>query len=224
MARFIPITLAASFAVAFAAHAATPVRLRGTIISVSSTTLTLQTLQNQTETVQLNGKTHYAAITKSSLNAVQPGGYIGAASKTVDGKQVAIEVVVFPPALRGTGEGHYAWDNITDTTAGGTTVHSSMTNGNVMSALPPRTTASSMTNGNVAASSGTAGDKQLTVTYQGGQQIILLPPTAPIVSVTPANAAILKPGVHVFVVAMPGANGDVALAVNAGANGITPPM
>jgi hypothetical protein len=39
-----------------------------------------------------------------------------------DGSQKAIEVHIFPEAMRGTGEGHYAWDLQADST---------MTNANV---------------------------------------------------------------------------------------------
>jgi hypothetical protein len=32
-------------------------------------------------------------------------------------------VVIFPPSLKGTGEGHYAWDRIPDTTLSGVGEH-----------------------------------------------------------------------------------------------------
>ena len=47
---------------------------------------------------------------------IEKGSFIGTATKDVGGTQVALEVVVFPPSMRGTGEGHYAWDKIPDTT------------------------------------------------------------------------------------------------------------
>ncbi len=50
---------------------------------------------------------------------------------------MALEVVLFPEAMRGTGEGHYDWDMIPDHTAGGAQVKSAMTNGTVK-ATPAR--------------------------------------------------------------------------------------
>ena len=224
MPRLFSLALAASLSLTAFAHAASLERLRGTIISTTATSLTLQTLQNQTETIQLNGKTAYATVTNSTLGAIQPGDFIGTAAKTVGTRQVALEVAIFPPAMRGKGEGHYAWDNIADTTQAGAPVQSSMTNGNVAAALPPRVTASSMTNGNVALAASAADDKQLTVTYTGGQQIIFVPPTAAVVRLAVATASVVVPGTHVFIIAAPGASGPVALFVTAGANGIKPPM
>ena len=40
------------------------------------------------------------------------GSTIGTATRNgPDGKPRAIEVLVFPEAMRGAGEGHYAWDS-----------------------------------------------------------------------------------------------------------------
>lgn len=53
---------------------------------------------------------------------------------------IALEVVIFPPSLKGTGEGHYAWDRIPDTTLSGVgTAPSAMTNGTVSAVGAPTT-------------------------------------------------------------------------------------
>ena len=45
------------------------------------------------------------------LSAVQAGGYVGAAAMpAVDDTLRAVELLVFPEAARGSGEGHSAWD------------------------------------------------------------------------------------------------------------------
>jgi hypothetical protein len=68
-----------------------------------------------------------------------------------------------------------------------------------------------MTNGSVATATAQGGVRLLTVTYKGGEQHIIVPPTAPIVAFVPGTASIVKPGAPVFV------NGDRANGkVNAG--------
>jgi hypothetical protein len=224
MNRLLSTTIAATLALAGTAYAAGPERVRGTIVSATETTLTVHTNNGQTDTIELSPTTVYATATRSSLGAIQPGGFIGTATKTQNGHQVALEVVVFPPSMRGTGEGHYGWDSLPDTTAGGSAVHSSMTNGNVMSAMPVHMTASSMTNGNVHTASGMGGAKQLTVTYTGGQQTITVPRSAPVVALAPGNRADLSTGASVFVVAVPGASGLRANRVVVGLDGVKLPM
>ena len=45
------------------------------------------------------------------MAAIKPGAFVGAATMPQpDGTLIALEVLVFPEAMRGSGEGHYAWD------------------------------------------------------------------------------------------------------------------
>ena len=140
--------------------------------------------------------------------------------------QVALEVVVFPPSMRGTGAGHYAWDKIPDTTlSGGAVTSSSMTNGSVsaVSTSVPKVN-STMTNGDVAASKSQGGVTHLVVTYKGGQQDVLVPPTAPIVTYRPGTEALVAKGSDVFVKATETGSGLVADTVAVGVDGVKPPM
>ena len=57
-----------------------------------------------------------------------------------------------------------------------------MTNGTDSTAIAPTTVYSTMTNGTVSSTTGSEGAKQIVVTYKGGNQVILVPPTAPIVT------------------------------------------
>jgi hypothetical protein len=148
-------------------------------------------------------------------------------------------VHLFSDALRGTGEGSYAWD-----LPGARGGASRMSNGQV--------TASKMTNGTVAASgagagSGAASESKMTngtaavsgpVAHNGGSltvrynaggssgaQNITIPPGIPIVAVEPGTRADLLQGAHVFVVARRAADGTVtADRILAGRNGVVPPM
>ncbi|MGH6680904.1 MAG: metal ABC transporter permease, partial [Bradyrhizobium sp.] len=118
------------------------------------------------------------------------------------------------------------WDKIPDTTLSGSArTASSMTNGNVaaVSTSAP-TVKSSMTNGNVAASKSQGGVLHLVVTYKGGKQDVLVPPTAPIVTLQPGTQALVAKGSHVLISASKTDSGLVAKAVAVGVGGIKPPM
>jgi hypothetical protein len=130
--------------------------------------------------------------------------------------------------MRGTGEGHYGWDKLPDTTkAGGGGVSSSMTNGTIETASPsgpaPKVN-STMTNGDIQSASTQGGTKQITVTYNGGKQTILVPPTAPIVALQPAERPAVTPGAHVFIRASEDGGTATADFVAVGKDGLTPPM
>jgi hypothetical protein len=113
---------------------------------------------------------------------------------------IALEVVIFPPSLKGTGEGHYAWDRIPDTTLSGVgTTPSEMTNGTVSTVGAPTTVNSTMANGTVSSTTGSGDMKQIVVTCKGGKQVVLVPPTAPIVTYQLGERAELKPGAAVFI-------------------------
>ena len=184
-------------------------------------------MDGQDVKVRLNGSTHYAKVLKSSLDHIDKNTYIGTATKDVGSQLVALEVVVFPNAMRGAGEGHYSWDPLPDTTlSGGGNTASTMTNGNVsvvQSGVPSKVN-SAMTNGNVATARTAGGAKELTVTYKGGEQHILVPPTAPIVTLQPGAMSDLGPGDAVFVTAVKDNDTLTATSVAVGVDGVKPPM
>src|SRR5246500_3113733 len=222
--QILGLAIAASTLASSAALAATgtPERVRGTIASATADAVTVDTYANKPLTVALTGNTTYLKVEKSNLNKVDKGSFIGTATKDVGGTQVALEVVIFPPSMRGTGEGHYAWDKIPDTTlSGGPQTSSSMTNGNVsaVSTSVP-TVNSTRTNGHVAASQSRGGVTHLVVTYKGGQQDVLVPPTTPIVTFRPGTKALLAKGSDVFIKATQSDSGLVANAVAVGIDGV----
>jgi hypothetical protein len=184
MPRLLALVIAASIfgtsTVAFAEPALEHVR--GTVKSISDTELVVHTTSGTDETVYLTGTTGYLTVAKSNLDHIDPGGYIGVATKSIGDKPVALGVLLFPPAMKGALEGHFNWDPIPDTTlSGGATTASAMTNGTVSSA-------------------GASGDaKQITVTYKGGEQIVLVPPTAPVVTVVPGSKSDVAAGKVVFI-------------------------
>ena len=203
-----------------------PERVRGTIASATADSVTVDTYSDKPVNLALTGNTTYLKVEKSDLNKIEKGSFIGTATKDVGGTQVALEVVIFPPSMRGTGEGHYAWDQIPDTTlSGAAATSSSMTNGNVaaVSTSVPNVN-STMTNGDVAASQSRGGVTHLVVTYKGGQQDVLVPPTTPIVTFRPGTKALVAKGNDVFVKATQTGSSLVADTVAVGVGGVRPPM
>jgi hypothetical protein len=118
--------------------------------------------------------------------------------KGADGSLDALEVLVFPEAARGTGEGHYPWD------------------------LKPD---SMMTNATVATVAKTPDGQTLTLKYKDGTQTIKVKPGTPIVTFVPGDKADAKVGAKVFLGATKAADGSLTAGrVLVGKDGTTPPM
>ena len=227
-------------AVASAAHAAPQLeRVRGTVVSANDTSVTVKGADGTTKTVTLSPDTKFVYVAKSSLDNVADGKFIGTATKGEP--PVALEVVIFPASMKGTGEGHYDWDSINDTTAGtkGLT-KSAMTNGTIKSSsgsgamtksamtngtVKPAMTKSAMTNGTVKTGNGAGGGKAITVTFDNGKQLdVTVPPSAPIVEFVPADKSIVKPGAVIFANNVKDGDKLTAKLVGVGKDGVTPPM
>jgi hypothetical protein len=212
---------------AIAAPPAAPTRIRGTLSSVDTGKIVVHTTTGEDLPIALTPDTKYLGVINSSLDKIEQGSYIGTATKTVGSNQIALEVVVFPPAMKGIGEGHYAWDKLPDTTLSGHSYTSSaMTNGSVAAVSAPSAASvnSAMTNGSVSAASAQNGVKKLTVTYKGGEQSIIVPPTAPVVTFRPATTADLTKGASVFIQAVNNGGQEMAGFVAVGIDGVKPPM
>jgi hypothetical protein len=228
MKRLLGLTLATTTGLLLATAAvAAPLRIRGTVVAISSNALTVHTA-NGDVSASLKGDTAFVSVVPSDLNHVGTGSYVGAASKNVGDKLIALSVIVFPPSMKGASEGHAAYDILPDTTlSGATRTSSTMTNGSVTAVGGSESAASvnsTMTNGNVATTTTKGGVRQLTVTYHGGEQNILLPRTAPIVAFVPGDASIVKPGAAVFVNADETNGKTTAGLVAVGNHGLTPPF
>ncbi len=174
-------------------------RVRGSIAAIDATSMTVAARDGNQVKLGLTPETGVAAVKALDLQSIQPGSYIGTAAKPgADGGLEAIEVVVFPEAARGTGEGQFPWDLVPG---------SSMTNGTV--------------NGVVEGAKG----RNLDVMFKGQKASITVPPSAPVVTFGPAERADLKPGLPVFVTARPGADGAMTAArIVVGKDGVAPPM
>ena len=226
MKRLTTFAFASLIAVTGAATAAPKLeRVRGTIESSDGGSVSIKTSEGKTQTVAIASSTAVVNVVKSSLDNIKDGVFIGTATKEGTDPLQAIEVVIFPASMKGTGEGHYAWDAINDTAGGGSAVKSSMTNGTVKSGSGGAKVKSSMTNATVQKSEGSGGDKTLTVSYDKDQsKTILVPAKAPIVAFEKADASVLKPGGKIFVVAVDEGGKLTAKLAGVGKDGVTPPM
>jgi hypothetical protein len=182
------------------AQAAETVRVRGTIVGLEGSTLTVKTREGPDAKLMLKPGWKMAGVAKASLADIKPGDFVGIASlPTSAGGDGAVEVLVFPPAMKGTGEGSYPWD------------------------LKPKST---MTNATVTNAVKGVEGRTLDLSYSGGKEKkISVPDGVPVVTFGPATEADLKPGAAVFVPAQRGDDGALAAGfVVVGTNGIAPPM
>lgn len=199
IARFCTLAVACGLASQAVAQTNPTTRIRGTIERFDGSSLVIKAREGNTFTVKLTDNPGVAAVVKASLDDIKPGTFVGtAALPQKDGSRKALEVLIFPEAMRGAGEGDRAWD------------------------LMPEST---MTNATVADSVGSVDGKAMTLTYKGGSQKITVPPDAPIVTFAPGTVAELVPGTPVFLSAEQMPDGTMrASRITVGRNGVAPPM
>ncbi|HKO07561.1 MAG TPA: hypothetical protein VJ487_07580 [Alphaproteobacteria bacterium] len=185
--------------VAAAQTAPPPVRIRGTIAALDDKSIAIATREGPTVTIALGEKFTVSAVKATDISEIKAGTFIGTAAEAGAGGMLqALEVVVFPESMRGTGEGHYDWD------------------------LKPGST---MTNATVSAVVEGVSGRDLELAYKGGSTKVRVPANVPIVTIVPAERADLKAGLPAFAVASRGSDGTLTLLrINVGKYGVAPPM
>jgi hypothetical protein len=180
------------------AQATAPTRIRGEIVAVNATTLTVKNRAGNNVKVSIKPDQVVGAVKNLKLSDIGKGAFIGTATKaSSDGKLVAVEVLVFPESARGSNEGHYAWD-----------------------LLP----GSMMTNANVEAVMTAVNGRTLQLSYKGGNKEVLVPEGTPVVTFAPATRADLIPGKKVFIVANGTPPDLTATRIVVEKDGVAPPM
>jgi hypothetical protein len=191
--------LALAFTISSASAQGT-VRVRGTIEKVEGNAFVVKSRDGRELKVVPADNALVVAIVKASPADIKQGSFVGVTGMPqADGSQRAIEVHIFPEAMRGTGEGHYAWD------------------------LRPQST---MTNANVEHAVTAVDGQTLTLKYKDGEKKIIVPPEATVVTYTTGDKSELKPGTKIFVAAaknLPDGSLE-APRINYGKDGLTPPM
>ena len=87
------------------AIAADPIHVRGVITTVDGGKVTIKTREGKDVSMMLGDAWKLAGIVPATLADVKPGTFIGTANTVGPSGAKAIEVVVFPESMRGTGEG-----------------------------------------------------------------------------------------------------------------------
>ncbi|SIO62287.1 hypothetical protein SAMN05443247_09195 [Bradyrhizobium erythrophlei] len=191
--------VAASTLYAIAQQPPTPSRVRGTIEGVDGDVLSVKSRSGEDVKLHMTSDVLVVGITKISLSDIKVGSFIG--TTTVpgpDGSQNAVEVHVFPEAMRGTGEGSRPYD------------------------LRPNST---MTNATVDQSVVGNDGHTLLIKYKDGEKKVLVSAETPVVTYVPADKSDLKAGAKViaFMKKLPDGSFETN-RVSVGRDGLTPPM
>jgi hypothetical protein len=179
------------------ASAQAPPRVRGVIQAVEGQTLVVATENEGVVRLTLTDMTGINGLERRTMADITDNTFVGAtAVKDRNGRWQATEVHIFPEAMRGAGEGHYAWD------------------------LPDST----MTNGAATGIVAKGRSGTLNVRHAGGSVEIDVTRKTEIVALTTGTRALLVPGATVMALAAPANGGATAVAIIAETNGVKPPM
>jgi hypothetical protein len=184
------------------ANAAPTVRIRGTVVFADAKSIIVKDRGGEVVSLARAPEMPVSEVYRIRLADIKPGSYVGtAAMPQPDGTQRAREVLVFPEAARGTGEGHFPWD------------------------LEPQSTMTNATVADMAAApSNVRGGQRMRLSYKGGEKVVVVPADVPVVTFRPGDESLLVPGARVLVNAQERNGMPTALRVLAGKNGFVPPM
>lgn len=187
------------------APASPQVRLRAVIEKIDATSITVKERSGEIISLMRPAAMDVTEVYPIALADIKPGSYVGAAAMPqADGTQLALEVLIFPETMRGTGEGHRPWD------------------------LQPQSTMTNATVADLAAAPSTVpGGQKMTLKYKDGEKVVIVPTGAPVVTFKPGKqdeAALLVPGAKVLITAQEQGGKPVALRIVVGRNGFAPPM
>ena len=174
-------------------------RVRGTVVSLDGTALTVTARDGSEQKIALANDAAVLGLVKSSLSDIKLGDFIGVTGMPqADGSQKAVEVHIFPEKARGTGEGFRPWD------------------------LRPNST---MTNAAVAEQVVSNDGQSLLLKYKDGEKKITVGPDTPVVSFVDGERADLKAGAKVIVFVTREGDGTLSSKrIAVGRDGLTPPM
>jgi hypothetical protein len=177
-----------------------PLRIRATIEKVNGSNITVKEKNGEVFNISINEITNISECLPITIEEIKAGSFIGSgAMPQIDGTLKAVEVLVFPESMRGTGEGHRAWDVL------------------------PQSTMTNATVAEVSAGSGPIG-RTLKLKYKDGEKILLIPKDAPIVTFTPGDKSLLVVGAKLIVNLQEIEGKYIATRIIAGRNGFQPPM
>ncbi len=158
------LALLAALLISVSALAQTNMRVRGTIELLDGDVLSVKSRDGKDIKLHLTPDAVVAVAKKMTLADIKPGTYVGVTSVEQDGKLVAKEVHLIPPAAPA---GHMNWD-----------------------LLP----GSKMTNANLANVGQVSGGNEITLKYKDGEQKIIVPADTPIRGFDNGDRSALKRG------------------------------
>ena len=208
------------------------VYVRGTVQSLSGPLLTVETDRGPVP-VKLASPSRVSMVVASDRGHLKDGSYMGITSVTQpDGSLRAIEVHIFPPGERRTGEGSFAWDLSSPDGGGMTVMNGTTSHAFVVAPLPgPGMDAGKIKDSrNPGTIEGRRdGGTSLTLQFKSDlmtrPQALTIPWGIPIVTFIPARTWDLKPGAHVLVIASQKQGGELSAdRVLVGKNGLVPSM
>jgi len=160
--------------------AQTDVRVRGTITASDGKVFSVKSGDGKSVDIQFGEKTVVVFTQPIALADIKPGDFLGVTStKRDDGTLTAFEVRRFPKPLN---PGHRPFEGRSDQT---------------------------MTNATVSATVQSAKGRELTLSYEGGSQKIVVPEGASISMLVPGDRSQLVPGATVSLTAASGADGKM---------------
>jgi hypothetical protein len=173
------------------------IRIRGTIEKLDGNTLSVKSREGTELGIKLTDDVRVVDVVNASLADIKEGFFIGsAAMPQADGTQKALEVHIFPEAMRGTGEGHRPYT------------------------IPNST----MTNGTVGADVASVDGSTITLKYKEGEKKIIVSPGVPIRRYEIGTKSDLKAGAAFTILsAVKKPDGTLETArVNVGRDGAVP--
>lgn len=182
-----------------------PVRVRGTIEAVDGPMLSIKSREGDMLKVKMADGIMVTAMVKAELSDIKPGSFVGStAMPQPDGSWKAVEVHIFPEAMRGTGIGDRPFDYRPKST---------MTNGTVVGGSAAGATVDKSDN------------KSIVLNFKDGEKKIDVVPETVIYTYAPGNKDELKSGAVVFITAaMRQADGSLTADRINVARGVAPPM
>ncbi|SPJ24791.1 hypothetical protein [Palleronia abyssalis] len=194
--RFAP--LLATLFLATPALAQETVHLRGEILSIEDSTISIETTGAQTYDVEMAENFMVMVYRQIAPEDVGPGDFLSIPSRQEDGEKVAISINVFPETMRGTGEGERAWDLTED---------------------------SLMTNATVGEVESASDGRVLNVEYDGTEERVIVPEGTPITSFGPDPDRQLQAGDQAILFVQQAEDGTpTANLAGVSADGSLPPV
>ncbi len=180
------------------AQTAPPLRLRATVEKVEPGFITVKERGGEVVKLLLASDLAVTEVYPIDIAEIKADSYVGAAATPgKDGTLDAVQVLVFPAAMRGAGEGHRPYD------------------------LMPEAT---MTNAAVDGLSSSPSGRTIKLKYRDGEKTLNVPLNVPIVTIKPGDNSLLVTGAKLIVTAEVRDGKPTATRILAGRNGFAPPM